>query len=290
MEKQHRINWRKGMEITPEIFIQSDNYHIAARKLLERLAASRLYGIFPNSNFMIDYELHNNHIEIKISNCIALLRDGSVINIQDKTSFKSELPLDETSEYYGILSVIPDNKQFIDENALHIVSQYELSFKKTNETIETGIPVLKIFKKQEEWEADTNYIPPVMALNSVSSLMNKYLDIKNVIHKIIDYYDKNDVNYLYLMLLQIELNHFSDKESPEALMLLMQKFCLIFQEYLKTVKEIDTLQNMKKFRDIAYHHHEIAKILDTGYEYLIEIVKILESKPVEIPEIEEINV
>ena len=290
MEKQHRINWRKGMEITPKIFIQSDNYHIAARQLLERLLASRSYGLFPNSNFMVDYELHNNHIEVKISDCIALLKDGYVINVQDKTSFKSEFPLDETAGYYVVLSAIPDDKKQIDENALHIVSQYELSFKKTNETIESGIPVLKICRKQSDWEVDANYIPPAIALNSVPSLINKYTDIKNVIYRIIDYYAKNDVNYLHLMMLQIELNNFSDKESPERLTVLMQKFCWIFQEYLKTVKEIDTLQNIKKFMALLYNHHEIAQILDTGYESLIEIVKILEAEPKEIPEIEEINV
>ena len=290
MEKQHRINWKKGMEITPEIFIKSDEYHIAERQLLGHLLASRLYGLFPNKNFMIDYELHNNRITVQISDCMALVSSGYVINIQNKTAFNSELPLEETAECYVVLSVIPDDKQTVDENALHIVSQYELSIKKTNEPVVHGIPVLKIQRKQSDWETDTNYIPPAIALNSVPSLMNKYIEIKNAIHKITGYYAKNDANYSLLMLLQLELNNFSDKESPETLTLLMKKFCWIFQEYLKTIEKNDTSQNTKKFIDISYNHHEIAKILDTGYESLMDTVKILEAKPKEVPEIEEINV
>jgi predicted component of type VI protein secretion system len=275
MNKQQRINWKQGMEITPEIFIESDNYHIAERQLLGTLLASRLYGIFPDSKFTMHYEIHNQEIVIQISNCIALLSNGDVINIQRNISFNKALPIDETAEYYAILS-----QKHIDENELHIVPQYDISFKKTNEPIDNGIPVLKLFRN----DVDANYIPPSIALNSVDLLMNKYIEIKNIIHKTFNYYPENDLNYLLLTLLQLELNNLSSKESPETLVQLMKKFCLVFQTHLK----IGPLQSVKKFTDILYNHHEIGKTLDTGYAGLMEILQILETEP--IPEIEEIKI
>jgi predicted component of type VI protein secretion system len=288
MEKQHRINWKKGMEITPEIFIESDNYHIAERQLLGELIASHKYGIFPNSNCIIDYELQDHYISVKISNCTALVSAGDIIHIPDKISFNPSLPIEELSECYAVLSLRPDDKKHAAEpDALHIVSQYEIAFKKTNEPIKNGIPVLKIYKKQSEWNVEPNYIPPTIALNSLPSLMNKYAEIKDIIHKIIGYYDKNDSHYALLMLLQLELNHLSSKESPETLILLMKKLTWIFQEYLKTIKKIEPLQIINNFIHTSYNHYEIKNLLDSGYEGLKEAVALLESKP---PEIEEINV
>jgi uncharacterized protein (UPF0248 family) len=275
------------MEVTPEIFIESDEYHIAERQLLGKMLASHSYGIFPNSNFKIEHELHNNQIEIQISDCTALVRSGSVINIQNKTSFSKELPTDEISECYVVLSVNYDDK-IIDESEMHIVSQYFLSFINTDEPVENGIPVLKIYKKTSSWETATNYIPPSIALNSVNLLMNKFIEIKNVINKILHYFNEKDSDYLLSMLLQIELNNVSSQESPETLIRMMKKFCLVFQAYLKTVKKNDPLQSVKKFMDVLYNHHEINAILDLGYASLMDILKILEVEPA--PEIEEIKV
>ena len=288
MKKLQRINWKQGMEITPEIFIESDDYHIAERQLLGMLLSARCYGLFPNSKFTMDYELHNNQIAVSISDCIALVSSGYVVNIQNKTSFNKELPTDETVECYVVLSVVLNADKLTDESELHIVPQYDISFKKINEPIENGIPVLKICRKNASWEVAHGYIPPSIAINSIDSLANKYVEIKNIIHKILAHYAENDSNHLLLMLLQLDLNNFSSKESPEALTLMMKKFASIFQSCLKTGKAIEPLPEVRKFVESAYNHNEIGKILDTGYASLMEILKILETKP--MPEIEEIKV
>ena len=288
MKKLQRINWKQGMEITPEIFIESDDYHIAERQLLGTLLSAHCYGLFPNSKFTMDYELHNHQIAVSISDCIALVNSGYVVNIQNKTSFNKELPTDETVECYVVLSVILNDHKFTDESGLHLVSQYDISFKRTNEPIENGIPVLKICRQNASWEAVHGYIPPSIAINSIDSLENKYVEIKNIIHKILAHYAEKDSNHLLLMLLQLDLNNFSSKESPEALTLMMKKFSSIFQSCLKTGKEIESLPEVRRFVESAYNHNEIGKILDIGYASLMEILKILDTKP--MPEIEEIKV
>jgi len=288
MKNQQRINWKQGMEITPEIFIESDHYHIAERQMLSALLASRGYGIFPNSKFTIDYELHNNKIEIRIANCIALTKNGDVINIQQNTSFIKELPIDEVSECYAVLSLVHQAQKQTDESELHIVPQYDISFLSTNELIENGIPVLKLLKQNSAWEIDAHYIPPAIALNALHSLTNKFIEIKDIIKKIIGCYPEKDAHYLTLMMLQIELNNFSSKESPETLIMMMKKFCFIFQTFLKNVKEMEPLQSVKTFMDILYNPNEIEKTLVQGLQSLMEILKIFEVAPA--PEIEEIKV
>ena len=288
MKIQQKINWKQGMEITPEIFTESDNYHIAERKLLGTLLASHSYGIFPNSKFSIDYEIHNQEMTLRISNGMALVKNGEVINIQENISFSKELPVNEAVECYVVLSVIHNDKKQPDENALYVVPQHDISFVKTNDLIENGIPILKICKKTLSWEIDVHYIPPSMALNSLPSLMNKYIEIKDIICKIIDNFAEKDANYFMATLLQLDLNNFSSQKSPEALTQLMKKFCLIFQTYLKNVKKIEPLQSVKKFIDFLYNHNEIEKIIDVGMISLTEILKIIETRPV--PEIEEIKI
>jgi len=286
MKQQHRIHWKKGLDITPEIFIASDNYHITERHLLGRFLATKGYGILPENNFYIEKNIDNQRLSIQKIECLAISKDGYVINIQKDTSFQKELTLTEPTEteLYVVLTVNP-SPTTVDEKELYIYPEYNFIFKNTKETIEQGIPVLKIYKNHSYWEIDNHYIPPSFALNSLDTLKHKYIEIKDVINRIIEKIPENDTLYLPIIMLQLELNSYSLQKTPEELTLLMKKFCRIFQLYLKTAKEIEESYNMKKFMTEPYNHNEIEKVLRSGFENLFEIHRILDEKPEEIFEI-----
>jgi hypothetical protein len=290
--KHYKINWKKGLDITPEIFIASDNYHIAERNLLGRFLASRLYGIVPDGNFFIEKEIDNNHIYIHNLKCTAITKDGSVIDIQQDTNFQKELTLKDTAsaELYVVLTMNVETKEALgvgtrlclvpDEQALHIYPEYHIQLNETNETIEQGIPILKIHKNSSCWEVDENYIPPSIALNSVDTLIYKYTEIKDIIHEIINKLLEENPFYLQTMMLQLELNNYSLHESPQEFVLLLKKFCLIFQLYLKTAKNIEELPAITNFMEKPYNHFETGNLLQAGLEALSAINQKIDAKPI----------
>jgi len=288
MEKQYRINWKKGLNITPEIMTSSDNYHVAERNLLGAFIASRLYGILQDSKFYVEKEINNNYLIINKLSCYAITSEGAIISIPKEMNFKKELLLSEINgdEFYVVLSVNPSNIIPEDENALHIFPDYYLSVQRTSETIMYGIPILKL-TNNGYWEIDRNYIPPSVSLCSSDILLQKYFDVKNLIHKIIEMIPNSDTDQLLLKFLKFELNEFTQKKSPEDWLLLMKKYCWIFYSHLLNENKIDETSNVMRFFEEKYNPNEIGKSLQLGYDCFDMIYTILNTKPVEeVPEFE----
>lgn len=287
MKKKVRIDWKTGLDITPEVFVNSDNYHIAERNLLGRFLAFRSYGILPNSQFYIEKNIDDNRLYIIELECIAMTHNGCLINIQRDTPFKKEVRLNEAgTEFYVVLRVHPYLPDNVDELSEYV--EYEFALKEIDETIENEIPVLKIIKNYQHWEIDENYIPPAVALNVVDSLRYKFVEIKDIVNKIIAKLPENDALYLQCMMLQVELNNYTTQESPQEFVLLLKKFCWIFQSYLKTAKNMEYLPVIQTFIKEEYNHNEIAKMLRLGWESLEDVNQKIEEKPVEEEQEEEI--
>ena len=265
MEKYNKIHWKKGLPITPEFFIASDNYHIAERNLLGRFVASRLYGILPGRKFDIkDNILYIDKLE-------AITRDGYVINIQSNTSFSLKETTD--TECYVIIAVdphyIPDPDDADDDKKLsYVYPKYNLVLKRIGEPVEKGIPVLKIRK---DGEIDKDYIPPSIALDSVVRLKEQYREIKCKLDLIIEKLPENNAVYVQAMLLKFELDNYTLQESPQELSLLLKKICRTLQLYLKSEKKINELLFVKRFMEERYDHDDIGNILQLGFESLEEI-------------------
>jgi len=280
MEKKVRIDWKTGMDITPEVFINSDNYHISERSLLGRFLAFRSYGILPELPFHIEKNIENNCLHINNLECLAITGDGYIINIQN---YKKELKLNEMgTAFYVVLTVnpyLPPNT-----NELSDYVEYGLVLKEIDKTIENGIPVLKIIKNNQGWEIDETYIPPAISLNAVTRLKEKFAEINNIIHELTAKIPEEDALYWQCVMLNIELNNYTLQEEPKEFLLLMKKFCRIFQEYLKTVKNIESLPSIQRFMNELYNNLEIGKLLQWCLDSLEDIKQKIEEQPVEEPE------
>jgi hypothetical protein len=286
MEKQYRINWKRGLEITPEVLVSSDNYHEAEKKQLGALLASRSYGILPNSKFYIEKEINGSYLIVKSLNCFALTPEGVIISIPKESHFKKELSLKETEgeEVYLILSVNPNSLALGEDKEIYIYPEYNLSVKKTSEPIEFGLPLLKI-KNYHIREIDKNFIPPSYALNSVENLLQKYFEINSLIHKILKNFPGKNLFGFHLDMLRIELIDFNSRRAPEEWNRLMKKFCRIFYTYLNNENMIGENQNMNNFMEEPFNPNETGRIFQTGFECFTEINSFFEEKPDDIDEI-----
>ena len=291
MEKKHRIHWKRGLEITPEIFVASDEYHIAERELISLLLSSRFYGVLPESKFFIEKEIIGNSLVVNNLNCFAMTREGTVISIPKETRFNKELSLSEAmgNECYVVLSVNPKGKIPEDDGAPFIYPDYYLSFVNTSESVERGMPILKI-KNNNYWEIDNNYLPPSVALNSLEKLFHVFVEIRSIINKIIEKYPEKNIHFFQLEMLQLELNSFTPKKFPEELALLMKKFCKIFYSHLISEKKLTNKELMKNFMEETFNPNEIEKFFKLGWGCFEEINTFFDAKPVDDIPILEIKV
>ena len=270
MEKHNKVRWKKGLDITPEILIESDNFHISERNLLGRFFASRLYGILPDRKFCIEKDIDYDYVYIQKLACLAITSDGHLLNVHNDMPIKLSLDGAAGIELYVVLTVDPYTP----------TTEYNFVLKKTGETIKNGIPLFKICKNERHWEIDENYIPPVVVLYAVDELKRQYAEMKEKLEQIIEKLPENAAVYLQTMLLKLELDNYSMRESPEELVLLLKKICWTLKLFIKTSKKIDELPEVQRFMNEQYNHNEIWKILQLGVESLVEIDQQIEKEEV----------
>jgi len=286
MKEHNKIHWVKGLDITPEILVSSDNYHITERAVLGQFVAFRLYGVLPDKKFGFRKWIDNNTNTLYIDDleCVAITHDGYIINRHStKIPIEREVSLKEQpGELYVVLTVNPYSLSLVDENGQHVCQEYNFVLKRMGEPIECGIPLVKIIYNNNSqcWEFDENYITPSICLSSIDALKQLFTDIKE---KFIIAFDKLPENYdLYtqIMMLKLELDNYCLQESPQDLILLLKKICFIFKSYLKTVKKIEETPTITKFSEEQYNHNEMSSIIRLGLESLEEIDRKIGEKPV----------
>ena len=283
MNNYNKINWKKGLDITPEIFIESDNYHIEERCFLGRFFASRLWGILPKGKFNINFSINSdeNILNIDCLECSAITHDGYIINVGGGITINKEISLIDAvnAEYYVVLTVDPYSIKIENSTKTKVIAEYDIVLKNTFDAIEKGIPILKLQKNSfQEWAVDDIYIPPSIAINSVDKLRNQYIEIKNKANDIIEILPEDYSNYMQAMLFLLELDNYNLEESPQELALLMKKFSWILKQFLKTEKKISDMPSVEAFTKDFYNHIEIGNSLKSGLMCLLEIEENLNKK------------
>ena len=287
MENYNKIDWKKGLDITPEIFIRSDNYHIAERNLLGRFLAFRTYGILPNSRFHIEKSIENNSISVRNLECTAITNDGYLINIKNDTHYQRVTAINETGDELYLVLTIDPYALLVEERGLATTQMYGFVLKRVDEPVGKGIPILKILKESQGWRIDENYIPPAVALSAVDSLARKFMEFRNLLGIIVEKFPEDS---LQLMMLSLEMNNHAMQATPQEFVQLLKKYCLIFQRYLQLAKKIDEIPICKKFMEEPYNHLEIGNVLKIGFDCLTTINQNIDEKKIEVDPLAELEI
>ena len=274
MEKHKRIYWKIGLNITPEIFIKADNYHIAERCILTQSYAFRTYGILPDTSFKISYRLNHDTIFIDELYCRAITNNGHLIDVQNDVTFK-ELSLHNLSyerQHYVILSVDsfqPKTVEKEEKEEIYATATYNVEIIEAGEMITSGIPIMKIYynRKKRCMEEDKSYIVPHISLSTSKSLIEKYHEAKDVIEDIINKLSPDEGIFFHVELLEVELKNYTLQEFPAEMILLLKKFCTLLKSYLKKLNR-DEFDEMQSFLDEIYNHNDILCVVQKGLECL----------------------
>lgn len=223
MNTDIRIDWRSGMEITPQTFIDMENNISENRLLVRKMIAAKSFGIIPRTKFSISYELNGASLLIKQIICDVLLPTGQVAVVETKMPFTLDIPDKETTELYLTLEVGDHLVTFEKDGVPHVVNEYMFDFKALSD-IRTQQPLLKLIRNNETWTAYESYVPPVMTVRTSVPLLEKLDALKQSADKIVKHENAEFMEDPVLVMLLIDqLVSFSADDSSRDLVLLCKR-------------------------------------------------------------------
>jgi len=258
MSKYNRMNWQTGMEVTPQVLIDADNFHIEQRNFIRRLQVMPCYGLLPESDFNVNIRMEGDTLIVKNLIINAITPQGELIEMNE----------------HGKEHVINDLNQRIYQSYIAL-PKFQIVENPHDNTF--CMPIAKINNNN----LDYNYIPPCISINSNQKLLEIYAEIcdttSNIITQIKEQ-EKYKPIFLPLALLELELKNYSKFESPDKLFILVKKMAMLFYETLK-------IENIVNLLNSTYCHTDIFIMFSIVFECLRELkekTKMVEKKP-EIP-------
>lgn len=260
MEIHKRIDWKKGMEITPLTFIEADNFHICTQNLNRLLIASTAYGLVPNSQFSFQYIIRQNQLSIEKIDCTFIDQNGGISQVRKGASIRLN-PMTPGTYY---LTVLKTEDNHITENEVpYLEGNYE--YKITNildSNKSSSFPILKLQNEHGEWKA-IDFIPPCYTLNSHQTLFDMARQCIQIVEKIMTLLEKQkqESAYYQLGLQFIELKDSISISTTAAFYSLLKKTVFLLKTHHLTDETDPNIQNrFKTMVSQVYNSHAIYDI------------------------------
>jgi len=276
MAKYNKINWQKGMEITPQVLINADNFQIEQQNIIRRLQVMPCYGLLPESIFNADISTDGNMLSVSNLVIQAVTPQGEIIDINEQGKEPHRLDLNQYtrgSQFYVALNyndpVCPEKDTFF----------------VTGEANQKTSAV--VIAKISDNIVSLNYIPPCVFINSHHKLLEIFEGIRQKTENIITQIKNQDrykSTFLPLSLLEFDLKNYSAFETPSDLFSIVKKFVSIFKLNITEIPEKTGI-----LLNETYCHTEIYDRICLLLDSLCEIEEITKA-PVEGPKIQKIQI
>jgi predicted component of type VI protein secretion system len=252
-DEYNKIFWRVGQEITPETFIQADNYITAQQNLIRKFLNRRYYGLLPVDeeaapSITVSARLNGMDVSIEQLRCQGVTRDGSLITFDGDLSSvvpcRLSLSAFSAGSYYVVLRILPFEQQLVEpvenEETPFALPVWEFDVKDLQHIEGNELPVLKIIYNQQYPEIDRRYIPPCMAVCSNQNLMEQYQQFKQTVADIqstlIHKREQFSPLIAPITLMLFDLEQISLNEPPWTLIQLLKKTIKIIGFFFKSLQ------------------------------------------------------
>ena len=275
MAKYNKINWQTGMEVTPQILINADNFQIEQQNTIRRLQIMPCYGLLPQSIFNADISIEGNILSIKNLVIHAITPQGEVIDINEQGKEPYRLDLNQYSSPQAYIALNYSDFNSMEKDALCLTNNPD------------GEASAVIIAKISNNIISSNYIPPCIAINSHYGLLESFEEIKRMAESIvmqIKVQDRYKPMFLPFLLLELELKSYSAFKTPADLFLLIKKLASIFKLNIAEVP-----QNIEMLVNETYCHAEIYNMVRLLLDALCEMEEMTKA-PVEAPKIQKIQI
>lgn len=284
-----RIYWKKGMRLTDEVLIKSDNCtsELIGKALV--LGAGGNFGLFPSSHpFSVSLDISNETIDVVSLSCLGITRDGSLIDVLYDTSytnsFNTQTTIPDSKENAVFILCISTTSEWRDTNDGMCEPEYSFMVIEENTIVPSNaLPIARIVYDEYSWRMDDiNFAPPCLFISSLEKYEELYAEFKqllNIVNVLLpqklvtDQKDALKIFWPIVQQLMITIDKEKDFMSPMELLGNVQK-CVSGFVLACSLDEYIDLAEPELFRDfvqIPYNYKSVYKVIRDGLELCASI-------------------
>lgn len=266
MNKDIRINWNVGMELTPETFIHLENQLAEYRLLLRKVQASKLFGLIPDTVYKASVSVNGDTLTVSELECHALLQHGGLVDMELQEPLTLSLSNCSGSCYLAVWPTEQERAYEIDEVPF-IANECQLGIRNLEELPGT-MPVAKVTNEDGAWKVMDDYILPVIAMESAPVMSKMVNAICQLITKIVRH-EKFKLlrNHDVMMLLTEEMDSIDESQHPKDFVVLCRRFARLLSYVISD----------EPMPLVEYNPYDIQLFLYGICSFLIKAVEILPS-------------
>ena len=276
MNKDIRINWNVGMELTPETFIHLENQLAEYRLLLRKVQASKLFGLIPDTDFKASVSIDGDTLNVAEVECHALLQHGCMVDLKRKDPLSLSL---ENRSGHCYLAVWPTDQEHPFERDEVPFIEHDCQFGLLSlEELPGTMPLAKLVKEDGSWKVQEDYILPVISMESSPVMAEMTKAIRQLATQITDHEKfKLFRNHDLMQLLVEEMGCLEPSQHPRDFVVLCRRFARL----LAYVVSEDPIQLVEyNPYDIQLFLYGMCSFLIKAYE-ILPTLEIIEYQPVQ---------
>ena len=165
MNINSRIDWKAGMAISAQTFLELDENLRHRQQAATRSVNGNEFGLIPFTEFITQGGFVRNKLEIEHLSCMALLPSGKILHIDEKVVVT--IPLVYGNEYYLACNFGEKELEFDVKEIPFVRPEYTYGIYSLSELEGTDFfPVMKFKVSDGIFSIDESYIPPCLYLSS----------------------------------------------------------------------------------------------------------------------------
>lgn len=165
MNINSRIDWKAGMAISAQTFLELDENLRHRQQAATRAVNGNEFGLMPFTEFDRQGGFVRNKLEIDHLACMALLPSGKILHIDEKVVVT--VPLVYGNEYYLACGFGEKEVEFDVKEVPFVRPEYTYGIYSLSELEGTDLfPVMKFKVSDGIFSIDESYIPPCLYLSS----------------------------------------------------------------------------------------------------------------------------
>lgn len=283
-----KVCWKKGMRLTDEILTASDVCHVEMLGKAVVLASAGRFGLFPGkAPFEISVSINKNILHVDSLHCLAVAKNGEVIDIGFDTnftsSFEASVAIPDTEEKTLYLAVAKQQNEWRDTNDGYCEPVYSFHILPENSVLPVNsFPVARIVDEFGWRMDDLNFVPPCLYVSShpyFCNLVDQFSSILDATNQYLEQAVSSDcktvisVFWPIVQQLKIIMNKDIDLMTPMSLLGNVQKFVSAFFCGCRLDAGIDLTgpEEYGNYLSLSYNYKEVYSRVKEGLELCIAI-------------------
>jgi len=166
MDLNARINWKPGMELTAQTFLEMDsNLSFRQQTAIRAALGEHCIGLLPGLPFSAEGVFYTNKYEIDRLQMTAILPSGRIIQVDEPVSIA--IPLLYGTTYYLTVGLGEGVTPFEKEGVPYIRPQFSYAIMSREEMLEADVmPVTRFTVSGGDFSMDSTFIPPCLLLSA----------------------------------------------------------------------------------------------------------------------------